>query len=98
MVGAAHVTSRRGSSRRAHPDAVVLDSVAPILLAVVHLLQALHGQQVLLDGLILHAVPQQPHSQQLILCCRPCNLLRQGLELHTPQPCRLQHSTPDVTE
>ena len=60
---------------RAHPDAVVLHSVATVLLAAVHLLGALHGQQVLLDGLILHAVPQKPNSQQLILSCCPGDLL-----------------------
>lgn len=42
----------------AHPDAVVLHSVAPVLLTAVHLLGALHGQQVLLNRLILHAVAQ----------------------------------------
>ena len=55
--------------------------MAPVLLAAGHLLGALHGQQVLLNGLILHAIPQKPNSQQLIFCCCPGDLLRQCLKL-----------------
>ena len=65
----------------AHPDAIVLHTVAPVLLAVRQLTGGPHGQQVLLDRLIIHAMPQEANRQQLVLCCSPCHLPRQSLKL-----------------